>query len=218
MRRGVCGEGEDASYRWPSSLRIPPSRWLSWPNLGFWSGALRQPGEGGIESMARCIERVISGRKPMGGDWADGLGRWTEEKRLEVLSALSPAQAELVSDVERRARAAGLRVERAGPHVLAAQDRAFGQIFDLEAIARAYESVVPVVPRHRLPAPQSAEFADFIRSLSGLPVRAGWESEEFADWQREHAHTLIAATGLALGYPIESTMTIIWPWDEMGAA
>lgn len=202
------------TYCWPASLVVPSSVWLSWANLDFWCGELRQPGEDDVSRMVRSIDRVIAGRKPMGGDWDYGLRKWTIEAAIEALAALDPHQVDLILDVERRARTAGLRVERVGPYVLAAQDRSFGQLFELEPIARTYETITPIRGRHQSPAPSPAEFADFIRSLADIPIYASWELDGFEDWQRATANVGISATGLALGYPIESTLTMIWPWSE----
>lgn len=178
-------------YRWPRGLPSVDSRLLSWENLdlcGGWQPV--PPADDGVTPL----ERVLAGLKPVGvgyhwqgtGQDASGSCEASRRRRMEAL-AKRGIEAGFVTE-RWTTTFGGARTSRG---ILLAIDALFGELFDLDAVAHLYDTA-------------NLEVADEIPSLTERPVASGWT------WAADPETDLeLAAMGLALGYPIESTIAIL---------
>ena len=214
---------EDGSRRpdivkpWPESLPTFESPWLSWDN--FDGAACGEDHGVGVWGTEFELLNVIAGRRPSGGDVA-----W--------LGGDPPGKAAKFADIMEVARARGLVVRTValahttwglpdpGTAVFAAQDAAFGDLFDLSAVADvvgaalAFADAHPeVVGRPELVGAFQAETTR--EALLGLRGRPCWAAHYWRDLGASDLGTEglpRMANTLALGYPIEAQMASVFGW------
>ena len=200
-------------YRYPADLPILASPFISWDNLDCVARFRRPQDADPLEVHLRGIERVLSSQKPLAGDALWPVGQ---------ADAIPTQVRERVDALESRARAEGFYVDRAvreydgakSDFLIVGLPALFGELFNLEAVAAVYEYMFD----HYEDKPGSYSrdglmAASFVRAWANRPIFDGWDPGVGG----LHSALMLACrpgalalAGLALGYPVESTVGEIW--------
>jgi len=203
-RTGQIGEVL-IGFEWPATLPQVSSPWLSWENLecsGGWipTGPDGQP----IDGLAD-LELVIAGRKPLGGgDWQldapcddPVIGDCFDPSfRMLALGQVARSVPGLLVEESHEPRPIGHFVGHVWHSVLIARDATFGELFDLVAIGAAYEKA-------------GLSLTAQIIDLATRPIQSAWPSAATPENDLE-----VIAGGLALGYPLGSTLAFLTRWHK----
>lgn len=184
----ICGNGHyQMAYTIDKKLEIPPHQLIRWMNITMCGGFLLFDEQGKrLGDNDAIADAVFDGLKPVGD-----------------LFYLSEEEAKRVADSGRSLGFEVLEYQREFPtnpvayRVMIGVNRPIREIFDLEAIARYYEKAVPYMTpnlRNR-----------FRKIGSQTPI----DTLGQFDWANPTTECHLITTGLLLGYPLESTVSLL---------
>jgi hypothetical protein len=194
-------------YCYPQKAAAYQSPWLSWGNLECWTALLAQPGDGQVSQNARGAESFLASHKPL--------------IELAVdLKLASPEDLVYLDALEARIRTAGLPIESAVwkdfREFEAHWPRTFNELFDLGAIADVYracgsEEVAAALPEFGDLTIEDGEL--LLRKIAKRALRKYGSKAIVAHGVPEYEDRHTALRGLILGYPVESTISLLHGWS-----